>query len=144
MKRIIPYILSLILGALFGYLLFQDADFDLKEVFANTINAKAFQIGVFNNEDGAKKLKEKYPDAIIVTDEDVFRVYYSILTNDEVINKMEKYLTKQNINYYIRNITINDEALIKALIEYESAMLSGSEKVLISLNSLIMTSYQGG
>ena len=144
MKRIIPYILFLILGALFGYLLFQDADFDLKEVFANTINAKAFQIGVFNNEDGAKKLKEKYPDAIIVTDEDVFRVYYSILTNDEVINKMEKYLTKQNINYYIRNITINDEALIKALIEYESAMLSGSEKVLISLNSLIMTSYQGG
>lgn len=144
MKRIIPYILSLILGALFGYLLFQDADFDLKEVFANTINAKAFQIGVFNNEDGAKKLKEKYPDAIIVTDEDVFRVYYSILTNDEVIKKMEKYLTKQNINYYIRNITINDEALIKALIEYESAMLSGSEKVLISLNSLIMTSYQGG
>lgn len=144
MKRIIPYLLSLILGVSFGYLLFQDADFDLKEVFANTINAKAFQIGVFNNEDGAKKLKEKYEDSIIVTDEDVYRVYYSILTNDKVISKMEKYLTTQNINYYMRNITINDEALIKALIEYEEAMLNGSEKVLISLNNLIMSSYQGG
>ncbi len=141
MKRIIPYLLSLILGVSFGYLLFQDADFDLKEVFANTINAKAFQIGVFNNEDGAKKLKEKYEDSIIVTDEDVYRVYYSILTNDKVISKMEKYLTTQNINYYMRNITINDEALIKALIEYEEAMLNGSEKVLISLNNLIMSSY---
>lgn len=144
MKRIIPYLLSLILGVSFGYLLFQDADFDLKEVFANTINAKAFQIGVFNNEDGAKKLKEKYEDSIIVTDEDVYRVYYSILTNAKVISKMEKYLTTQNINYYMRNITINDEALIKALIEYEEAMLNGSEKVLISLNNLIMSSYQGG
>lgn len=144
MKKIIPYLLSLILGVSFGYLLFQDADFDLKEVFANTINAKAFQIGVFNNEDGAKKLKEKYEDSIIVTDEDVYRVYYSILTNDKVISKMEKYLTTQHINYYMRNITINDEALIKALIEYEEAMLNGSEKVLISLNNLIMSSYQGG
>ena len=144
MKKLIPYLLSLVLGAFFGYLLFQDADFDVKQVFANTINAKAFQIGVFNNKEGALELKNKYKDTIIINDDDVYRVYYSILTNDKIIDKMEKYLIKQNINYYIKNITITDESLIQALSEYEETMLSGSDNVLTSINNLIMSSYKGG
>ncbi len=144
MKKFIPYLLSLILGAFFGYLLFQDADFNIKDVFANTLTAKAFQLGVFNNLEGAEDLKKNYEGSVIMQDEDVYRVYYSILTNDKVIDKMEKYLTNQNISYYIKIITINDESLIKAISDYESTMEKGTDSVLTSINNLIMSSYRGG
>lgn len=144
MKKLIPYLLSLIIGCFFGYLLFQDTDFNVKDVFASTLPAKAFQLGVFNNLSAANEFKEKYEPAIVITDDDVYRVYYSILTNDKVIIKMEKYLKDNNINYYLKDVVITDDSLIKSLSEYESSMESGSNSVLTSINNLIISSYEGG
>lgn len=143
MKKILPYLVSLLLGGVFGFMLFKDANFDIKEVFANTIEATAFQLGVFNNEESAVLLKDKYQDSIIIKDDDVYRVYYSVLTNEKVISKMESYLTNKNINYYLKNITVIDENLIKAISEYEKAMIEGSNDVLVSINGLIMSCYKG-
>lgn len=143
MKKILPYLISLFVGGIFGFMLFKDANFDIKEVFANTIEATAFQLGVFNNEESAQLLKDKYQSSIIIKDDDVYRVYYSILTNDKVITKMERYLINNNINYYLKKITITDDNLIKAISEYEKAMIEGSIDVLISINGLIMSSYKG-
>ncbi len=144
MKKSIPYILSLFIGTFFGYILFQDSDLNVKQVFANVLTVKAFQIGVFNSKEGALELKNKYEGSIVLEDEDVYRVYYSMLTNDQVIERMEKYLTNENISYYIKIITINDNSLIKAIEEYEEKMISGSDNVLISINKLIMETYEGG
>lgn len=143
MKKLIPYLLSLIIGSFFGYLLFQDTDFNVKDVFASTLSAKAFQLGVFNNLSAAEEFKEKYEPSIIINDDDVYRVYYSILTNKKVISKMEDYLEDNSINYYLKDIVITDDSLIKSLSEYESSMEEGSVNVLTSLNNLIMSSYEG-
>lgn len=143
MKKLIPYLLSLIIGCFFGYLLFQDTDFNVKDVFASTIHAKAFQLGVFTNLSAAEEFKEKYEPSIIINDDDVYRVYYSILTNKKVISKMEDYLEDNSINYYLKDIVITDDSLIKSLSEYESSMEEGSVNVLTSLNNLIMSSYEG-
>ncbi|MDD4188248.1 MAG: hypothetical protein PHX04_05800 [Bacilli bacterium] len=143
MKKITPYLLSLIVGSFFGYLIFQDADFNVKKVFASSLPATAFQLGVFNDFDAALALKENYKPSIIITDDDVYRIYYSILTNDKVILKMEDYLKNNNINYYLKDIVLTDEALIKSISEYEPSMENGSDNVLTSLNELIMTSYKG-
>ena len=53
-------------------------------------------------------------------------------------------VTKQNIGYYLKIITVNDDSLIKALSEYENTMENGSDNVLTSINSLILSSYKGG
>ena len=142
MKKILPYLLSLIIGTAFGLLLFRDADFNIKEVFSETVSATAFQLGVFNNKEGAENLAKRY-EAIVMKDDDVYRVYYSILTNQSVINKMEAYLRAENIDYYLKNITIKDEELIKAIKEYEKTMIEGGTSVLISVNKLITSSYKG-
>ena len=143
MKKLLPYLCSLALGLVFGFLLFQDADFNIKEVFADTLTATAFQLGVFNNEQSATELKNKYDGSLIMQDEDVYRVYYSILTNPKVIAKMEKYLQDASINYYLKEITVKDAELIKAINEYENTMTEGSESVLLSVNKLITSSYKG-
>lgn len=142
MKKLTPYLLSLLIGTFFGYLLFQETEFNVKEVFATTLPVKAFQIGVFNSLDSAENLSNKY-DSIIIKDDNSYRVYYSILTNESVINRMEKYLTKEGINYYIKDIVISDKNLIKALDEYEDIMISGSDNILSNINKLIIESYEG-
>ena len=142
MKKLTPYLLSLLIGTFFGYLLFQETEFNVKEVFAKNLPVKAFQIGVFNSLDSAKNLSNKY-DSIIIKDDNSYRVYYSILTNESVINRMEKYLTKEGINYYIKDIVISDKNLIKALDEYEDIMISGSDNILSNINKLIIESYEG-
>ena len=144
MKKFLPYLLSLVTGLIFGFLLFQDGDFEIREVFADNMKVTAFQLGVFNNKDSALELMGKHDGSLVMQDEDVYRVYFSLLTNETVIAKMEKYLTNKKINYYLKDITLRDSDLIKAINEYESTMIEGSDSVLISVNKLITSSYQGG
>ena len=144
MKKLLPYICALATGFVFGFLLFQDKnEFDIRTVFADSLKATAFQLGVFTTRDAAESLKSKHEGAIVMKDQDVYRVYYSILTNEKVIAKMEKYLSANKVNYYLRDITVKDSNLIKAINEYEKTMAEGSDTVLVSVNKLITSSYKG-
>ena len=143
-KKFLPYICSLITGVFFGFFLFQDAEFDIREVFAESMTVTAFQLGVFNNEQSAIDLKSRHDGAIVMKDDDVYRVYFSLLTNERVISRMSQHLNNQNINYFPRQITIRDSDLIRAINNYEKTMIEGSETVLVSVNKLITSSYGGG
>ncbi len=141
MKKFIPYILSLVVGTIFGFVIFQNNSDKITRVFSEEINATAFQLGVFNSLDLAKEYQKKYPSSIIMTDDDVYRVHISILTNSNTISKMEEYLNKKEIAFYKKEIVINDSSLINALNNYEKNMLSGNDTTFISLNNLILESY---
>lgn len=141
MKKIIPYILSLLLGIMCAFLLFKNDN--ILASFNETITVKAFQLGVYNEEKLAKEMKDKYPPSIIIKDDDVYRVYYSMLTKESTISKMEDYLNREKIAFYIKDVTISDENLINFLTKYESSMTEGNDDVLISINKLIMNSYGG-
>ena len=143
MKRFLPYIIALATGIVFGFLLFQEANFNLREVFSDSMTVTAFQLGVFNNEQSAIELKNRHEGAIVMREEDVYRVYFSLLTNDRVITRMESHLQAQGINYFLRQITIRDSDLIRAINNYERTMIEGSEAVLVSVNKLITSSFSG-
>lgn len=143
MKKFLPYILSLVIGTVFGFILFQNNGSDIKRVFKEEVKATGFQLGVFNSIDLAKKYQKKFPTSIIMNDDDVYRVYISILTNNKTIAKMEEYLNNNKIAFYKKDIVVSDSSLIKALNNYEKNMLDGSESTFTSLNKLIMESYGG-
>lgn len=143
MRKFVPYILSLLLGAIFGYILFLSNGDSLVSIFKENIEATAFQLGVFNNIDSAKDLSKKYDSAIIIKDEDVFRVYYSVLTNSNTISLMEDYLNRNKIAFYKKNIIVNDKALINSLDNYEKTMINVKDDTFKSINDLIMESYGG-
>ena len=142
MKKILPYIFSLAIGSILGFLLFSKSDIELP-VFKENIKATGFQLGVFNSIDLAKEYVKKFPHSIIINEDDVYRVYISILTNNKCINKMEEYLESKKIAYYKKDIIINDSGLIKALNNYEKTMLEGNNDTFYSINNLIMDSYGG-
>jgi hypothetical protein len=143
MKKFLPYILSLVIGTVFGFILFQNNENDIKRIFKEEVKATGFQLGVFNSIDLAREYQKKFPTSIVMNDDDVYRVYISILTNNKTISKMEEYLNNNKIAFYKKNIVISDSSLIKALNNYEKNMLDGSESTFTSLNKLIMESYGG-
>ena len=114
MKKVIPYVISLILGTIFGYLVFEKTDFNIKEVFGEYEEVTGFQLGVFNDIEVAKEFKNKYTPSVILKDDDVYRVYYSILKDDDVIAKMEDYLSLKEISFYKKKIIVHDADLISS------------------------------
>lgn len=144
MKKIMPYVISLILGTVFGYLVFDRTDFDIKEVFGEYEEVTGFQIGVFNDFGVAREFKGRYSSSVVLEDDDVYRVYYSILKSDDVVSKMEDYLSDREISFYKKKLVIHDGELIRAINTYEGGILKGSDKVIESVNSLIMASCKEG
>lgn len=131
LKKIIPYLLAVLLGYLVSNLVFDYQNYKLT----------GFQLGVYNSYELANEYSKKYPFSIIVRDDDVYRLFYSILSNQEVINKMEDYLNTQKIAFYKKEITIKDNGLLKALNKYENSMLNSTEESFNALNRVIMESY---
>lgn len=144
MKKVIPYIISLALGTVFGFLVFEKTDFNIQEVFGDYEEVTGFQLGVFNDIKVAREFKDKYAPAVILQDDDVYRVYYSILKDEMVINKMEDYLSNKEISFYKKTITIHDADLISAIHTYEDGILKGNDKVIENINNLIMSSCKEG
>ena len=123
MKKVVPYVISLILGTIFGYLVFEKTDFNIKEVFGEYEEVTGFQLGVFNDIEVAKEFKNKYTPSVA---------------------KMEDYLSLKEISFYKKKIIVHDADLISAINTYENGILKGSDKVIENINNLIMSNCKEG
>ena len=103
---------------------------------------KAFQVGVYTTEELANTYKSKYKNAIVIKDNELYRVYVAILRKENNIENMSNYLNKNNIDYYIKEINISDKNLKNTINEYESIMNNNSEIVFLEINKMIMERYE--
>ena len=138
MKKIIKIIIVFIIGIIFGYYI--NESYKINEIF--THKYKAFQIGVYTNYTTANNYSKKYKDSIIIQDNELYRVYASILKDQQNIDDMSKYLNNNNIEYFIKEIEINDQELIKTIKEYENIMNNDNEMIFLEMNKMIMKKYK--
>jgi len=138
MKKLYKSFLVLIIGMFFGYYVCNSNI--ISNLFSNTY--KAFQIGVYTDYTVAKTYNDKFNNSIIIKDNELYRLYAAILKGNKNIEDMSKYLRDNNIEYYIRDINIEDKVLVKEINEYESIMDSKNEVVFLELNKLIMEKYK--
>lgn len=137
MKKILKILFVLILGINTGYYFSNNKIFN---VFDQSY--KAFQVGVYTDISIANAYKSKYDNAIVVKDNELYRVYVAILKDDKNIKDMCSYLNRNNVEYYIRNVEIKDKNLKSKIKEYESIMNSDSQIVFLEVNKMIMESYE--
>lgn len=83
----------------------------------------AFQVGVFKNISNAEKEKNEYSFAKIVKDGDLYRVFIGVTVKNKDILK-EKF-DKQNINYYIKEISVAD-VTFNNILKYDEILLRAS------------------
>lgn len=137
MKKIIKIIFIFLLGLSSGYYICIN---NPKKLFDTSY--KAFQVGVYTSEELANTYKSKYKNAIVIKDNELYRVYVAILRKENNIENMSSYLNRNNIDYYIRNININNSNLKKYIDEYENIMNNDSEVVFLEINKMIMERYE--
>ncbi len=137
MKKVLKIIIVFIIGIICGYYI---CNINPKKIFDTSY--KAFQVGVYTTEELANTYKSKYKNAIVIKDNELYRVYVAILRKENNIENMSNYLNKNNIDYYIKEINISDKNLKNTINEYESIMNNNSEIVFLEINKMIMERYE--
>lgn len=137
MKKFLKIIIVFIIGIICGYYI---CNINPKKIFDTSY--KAFQVGVYTTEELANTYKSKYKNAIVIKDNELYRVYVAILRKENNIENMSNYLNKNNIDYYIKEINISDKNLKNTIDEYENIMNNNSEIVFLEINKMIMERYE--
>lgn len=137
MKKFLTSFIVLLLGIFLGYYICNNKLFD---VFKTTY--KAFQVGVYTSLEAANTYSLKYKNAIVIQDNELYRVYVAILKDQNNIENMSKYLKNNGIDYYIKELTIEDKNLKKEINEYENIMDSENELVFLEVNKMIIERYK--
>jgi len=128
MKKImIPILIALIIGSTFGFFLFKNIDENIEAAFFGTKELTIFQAGVFLNEDNANNFASNFKNALVYKDDDFFRVYLAVLNDSSSIKIMEEFFEQNNINYYLRTITIRENNFTKELQKYETLLLNATQ-----------------
>lgn len=110
-KFLLSLFLAVLLGGIFGFIIYKR--FNNNELSVSSILSKqvyAFQIGVFDEIDNAKKLKNKY-GGIIIPDNTKYRVYIALCSSSNVLTILKNYYDDLDISYYIKQIEVDDETL---------------------------------
>lgn len=137
MNKLIKSLFILIFGIILGYYICESRPL---EIF-NT-NYKAFQVGVYTSLESATTYSTKYKNATIIQDNELYRVYVAILKDKNNIENMSRYLDRQGIDYYLKDLSISNKNLKKTLNEYENVMNNENEVVFLEINKMIMQTYK--
>lgn len=138
MEKIKPILLAVFVGCVCAFYLFKNVE--NKTIIAPKYNAVAIQIGVFKDADNAEKMSDTY-GGLVFKEEDLYRVYYSILNKDENIEYVTSYLTDKGINFFLRDLKVKEEFL-KESSEYELAMAKTKGEGKLAINEEILNMYK--
>ena len=143
MKKILITIIgALSIGGIFAIVIFKNIDRDVKMAIKTEDTITFFQVGVFKQEENALNFMKKYNSAIIIKDNEYFRVIIAILTNEEAIIKEKAFFDSLGIEYYLKKENINNEEFIKKLKEYEELLISSSDETYNTINKKILKLYE--
>ncbi len=138
-KKLRPVFFAVVVGCTCAFFLFREVE---KKTLApkSEGNAVAVQIGVFKDEENAQKMRDTY-GGVVFKDEELFRVYYSILNKDDNINFITKYLNEKGINYYLKKLNLKDEVLDSSL-KIEALMSKTNGESKLALNEELLNMYK--
>lgn len=138
MKKYIPVIGAVLVGIICALFLFKKVE--KVNSLALDGNATAVQIGVFTKKENAKAMAIKY-GGIVMEDDDLYRVFYSVLSKNKNIEFITNKLKEKNINYYLKRITLNADMLEK-IKKYDSLMENASDDIKEEINSQALKAYE--
>lgn len=140
MKYVLVTIFGVFISLYVGLLFIPKASGDVP-VLKEIKEASIFQIGAFNILEDATSLANQYKGQVFNIDSKYY-VYLSVLCNKSNIDRLTKYLEKNNIEYFIKHKSIDDD-FFQELYKYEELMLnSTSDVAFLELNKKVINIYK--
>lgn len=132
MKKHLPIYLAIIIGIIFGNLIFKN--YKVEEVMTSDGNIYMLQYGAYTTEfslnEGIKKLKDI--DYYTVFLNNVYYVYLGITTNYDIALQIQKYYDQNNIYLYIKENYLGSNELIKEIKEIDNLILQDDNSNLVN------------
>lgn len=108
---------------------------EYKDVFLDSNNLFFLQQGVYSNLDIVKKNCKKLDQYTIVEEDNKYYVYIGITSSQKLASKIQNYFKEEGVDIYIKELTINNEAFINEVEQYD--ILLDSSKTLKEVNSVM-------
>lgn len=137
-KILIMFLSAVVLGGCIAYFIFNKVI--IKTQNDDVVVAKAFQIGAFTNYDNAVRVAERN-NGIVVSDEDVFRVYVAVLYDDKAIKRLESYYDDIGLNYYLKEVLVTDE-FVNSISSSEDMLIDSSSDTYSIINLNVLNKYK--
>lgn len=102
--------------------------------------ASAFQIGAFTNYDNAVRVADRN-NGIVVTDDDIYRVYVAILKDNEAIDKLSSYYEEIGLNYYLKEIMVSDD-FSQSISDSEQLLKNSDSDTYSAINKSVLKEYE--
>ena len=104
------------------------------------VTVKAFQVGAFTNYDNAIRIAERN-NGIVVSDEGIYRVYVSILSDDDAIDKMRHYYDDIGLNYYLKEIVVS-KSFLESIKSSEELLVDSDREAYKLINLSVLSEYK--
>ena len=131
---------ALIIGGVLAFYMFNNTVKDNKKVEEGFEIMSAFQVGAFTNYDNALNVAERN-NGIVVSDDSVYRVYVTMLKNDEAIEKVKHYYEEIGLSYYLKEVTVS-KSFADTVKVYEDMIVSSSSDTYKTINKTVIEKYK--
>ena len=139
MKKVLIVVLfSLLLGGGFAFFIFNKKR--MEDVSVSEVVVTAFQVGAFNSYDNAYRVAIRN-NGIVVSDEDIFRVYVSVLYDEEAISKLSLYYDSIGLNYYLKSISVSKK-FVDSIKDNEELLVRSSSDTFSVINKSILNRFE--
>mgnify|MGYP003290432266 FL=1 len=137
-KTLIVILFSLLFGGGLSFFIFNKIKFE--EVSVSDVVVTAFQIGAFNNYDNAYRVAVRN-NGIVVSDDEIFRVYVAVLYNEEAISKLSLYYDSIGLNYYLKRIRVSKD-FVDSIKDNEDLLVRSSSDTFSIINKDVLNRFK--
>lgn len=140
-KIILSSLVAIFIGGIFAFYMF----FDIKKSVASVIREEnavyAFQVGAFSKKENAINCARNYESSYIYENNGKYNVFIAIYQNQKIIDYLSDFYKKNNIDYYLKKIHVNDKFL-STLKKYETMLGKSDDKNLYTkVNKEILAAF---
>lgn len=142
-KFFITVILAILIGVVFGKLMFDQYDHKLKEVFKETEKVYFLQQGVYSNLENVTKNITKVSHYVVEKDDLYYRVYVGITKNEKNINKIREILIGDGNDIYVRELNLNQTPFLDVLNQYDLLLEHVTKKEeILQIQKQVLNQYK--
>ena len=145
-KYLISIISCVLVGLLMGKIIFEQyKSNDTLVVSTTSISEEVyfFQTGVYSSLDNMKKAMSNINSYAYILEDNKYYVFLAITKNEENKEKLKNYFNSLSYNIYIKKITIDNEAFLNTLNEYDKLLKDASSNSDIKkINDAVLEKYE--
>ena len=128
LKYLMPIIISIIIGILFGKIIFNQYKKNIDTVFNEETSIYILQQGSYKNEDAMYEGARKVSNFLYVKEDNLYKVYVCITKEKEIALKVKGIFEVLGNDIYIKETSNIDDKFIKSLNIYNQNIEATDKK----------------